>query len=127
MTEKCSGIYSPVLMLVEARGNPSARPSVSINVEQLCNPAVTSPQEDSTSGFYAEVTHVVSDVLSTVSGLCLKLKTSPTVVRIRSQLCAAVSLCGAPDLHFLTSFEQSTRTLSSQSPLAPGQRRLFSR
>lgn len=94
----------------------SARSSVPINVEQLFNPAVTSPQEKPTSGFYAGRRHGVSDVSSTRSGLCPKMKASPTVVRNRSQLCAAVSLRIAPSLHFLTAFEQSTRQTSVLFP-----------
>lgn len=88
--------------------NSSARSSVSFNVDQLCNPAVTSPQVLPTSGFYSGTQRAVGDALSTLSGVCLKLKTSPTVVRIRSQLCAAFSLRAASTLPFLTPLEQST-------------------
>lgn len=96
--------------------NWSARSSVPINVEQLFNPAVTLPQEKPTSGFYSGKPLGVSDALSTISGLCLKLKASPTLVRIRSQLCAEFSLRVASTLHFLTTLEQSTRQASVLFP-----------
>jgi hypothetical protein len=108
----------------------SARSSVPINRDQLCNPAVITSQEKSTSGFYSGAGHVVRDALSTLSGNCSKLKTSPTVVRIRSQLCAANSLRTAFTPHFLAPREQSPRlTIRAISPrrgfmlpLKPGQR-----
>jgi hypothetical protein len=94
----------------------SARSSVTINADQLFNPAVTSPQEKPTSGLYSGQQRAVGDALSTISGLCLKLETSPTVVRKRSQLCAEVSLRGASTLRFFSTFAQSTRSTSASFP-----------
>lgn len=100
--------------------NSSARSSVPINLEQLCSPAVITPQEKPTSGFYAGLAEAVSDALSTPSGKCLKLKASPTVVRFRSQLCAEISLRAASTLQFLTCLAQSTlRPTALCSPISP--------
>lgn len=82
--------------------------SVPVNASYVFNLVACTPQEKPTSGFYAELIDAVGDALSTHWGLCLKLKTSPTVVRNRSQLCAVDSLRDAATLRLLTAFEQSS-------------------
>lgn len=86
----------------------SARSSVPINLCCVCNPAVISLQVLATSGFYAGSRDAVSDEMSTRSGKCLTLETSPTNARNRSQICAEVSWRDASTLRFLTPVEQST-------------------
>jgi hypothetical protein len=70
----------------------SARSSVTINLRYVCRPVAASLQEFPTSGFYGEFSHAVIDAMSTASGQCLKPKTSPTVARIASRICAESSL-----------------------------------
>ena len=92
MTGKCMSIPHPV---VGSAGCISARSSVFDLRHGLFTRVTAALQEIPTSGFYSEVGHAVIDALSTASGLCLILKTSPTLVRIRSQLSAVVSLRAA--------------------------------
>lgn len=73
----------------------SARSSVKLNLGYVCRPVAASLQVFPTSGFYAEFGHAVRDAMSTASGLCLKPKTSPTVARIASRICAESSLRAA--------------------------------
>jgi hypothetical protein len=65
---------------------------VTINLRYVCRPVAASLQEFPTSGFYGEFSHAVIDAMSTASGQCLKPKTSPTVARIASRICAESSL-----------------------------------
>lgn len=102
----------------------SARSSVFVG--SRCNPAVTSTQEFPTSGFHARLTRnlpcgreairAVPIAPSTHSGVCLKTKTIPTNRVNCVTVCAEISLRAAP---------VSKVTSSSQSPLAPGNGRLF--
>jgi hypothetical protein len=73
----------------------SARPSVKVNPCEFFTPVIATYQENPRSGFPAGQLRAVIDVSSTHSGKCSTLKASPTLERNRSQLCAAVSLCGA--------------------------------
>jgi hypothetical protein len=127
MSGKYSGIYIHRPSSGGSAGpNISARSSVSIDVCCVCNPVVTWLQEFPTSGFYGEFGHAVIDAMSTASGLCLKPKTSPTVARIASRICAESSLRAAR----LSSDDtaQIAKSFSSQSPwLAPCNRAPFFR
>lgn len=91
-----NGIYSPVLMLVEARGNLSARSSVSINSCLFFNPGECIPQEFSTSGFYAPLREAVGDVFSTAYWFGLIPKIIPTRCANCVTDCAESSLRAAP-------------------------------
>lgn len=72
--------------------------SVPINLEQLCNPAFTRPQADSTSGIYARAHALSSMRCQRIQGFTETRKASRQISLRRSQiapkvLCAAHPLC----------------------------------
>lgn len=94
----------------------SARSSVASIDEYVFNTHARASQEESSSGFYARIYCVVGDVFSTQSGAGLVPKIVPMSRVNRFTDHAESSLRTAP---------VSKVTFPSQSPLAPGNGRVF--
>lgn len=83
--------FYPLKGIAGARWNVSARSSVTINLGYVCSPDTAPLQVLPRIGFHAGA----SVDMASPSGLCLKTKTSPTVARIASRICADSSLRAA--------------------------------